>query len=185
MNAPTKTNDRPGSSNPVRSDLSDSLRAPRVPKHPKGLPNQAFSYGSEPEFHDIPCGAEGRTTIRIVRPKTEDPTLRLPVVVYFNWFWRNRNTTSDQDRFIGEFAASAQVAVVCVDQNHPEDCPKETAAEEAYAATHWVATNGVPLQLDTSRLGVAAENTGGPVLAAVRRLAEQRHGPRISFEVLF
>ena len=102
-----------------------------------------------------------------------------------NWFWRNRNTTSDQDRFIVEFATSAQVAVVCVDQNHPEDCPDGAAVEEAYAATQWVATNGVPLQLDTSKLGVAAENTGGPVLKAVRRLAEQRQGPRILFEVLF
>jgi acetyl esterase len=107
------------------------------------------------------------------------------VVVFFSWTWRRRNTVSDQERFIREFAAGAQVAVVCVDQDHPADHLLPLAVDDAYAATKWVAAHGESLNLDTSKLGVAAEDSGCEVIAGVRSLAETRRFPAILFQILF
>jgi acetyl esterase len=125
------------------------------------------------------------TKVRIVRPKVNNPEKRLPVVVFFSWTWRRRNTVSDQERFIREFAAGAQVAVVCVDQDHPADHLLPLAVDDAYAATKWVAAHGESLNLDTSKLGVAAEDSGCEVIAGVRSLAETRRFPAILFQILF
>lgn len=150
-------------------------------RRPRGLGSNA----SEPECCEISCDSGRVAKVRIVRPKVNNPEVRLPVVVFFSWTWRRRNTTSDQERFIREFAAGAQVAVVCVDQDHPAEHLLPLAVDEAYDATKWVASHGESLNLDTSKLGVAAEDSGCAVITGVRSLAETRRFPAILFQVLF
>jgi len=135
------------------------------------------------EDRSIPVGPASIVSIRIVRPK--DSTGMLPVVMYFHgggWVLGDKDT---HDRLIREIATGAGAAVVFVNYSRSPEAHYPIALEEAYAATKWVADNGVSLNLDRSRLAIAGDSAGGNMCAAVTMLAKQRSGPRIRFQVLF
>ncbi len=132
---------------------------------------------------EIPCGPQGRVSLRIVRPKAVNT--KLPVVMYFHgggWVLGGKDT---HDRLIREIACGAQAAVVFVNFTPSPEAQYPVPVEEAYAATKYIAENGPTFNLDSSRLAVAGDSAGANMAAAVTLLTKDRRGPKIAFQVLF
>ncbi len=131
----------------------------------------------------LPVGPTGSVPIRVIRPVGAAEVL--PVVMYFHgggWILGDRDT---HDRLVREIAVGAQAAVVFVDYSRAPEARYPVAIEQAYAATRYVAENAADLRIDPLRLAVAGDSVGGNMAAAVTLMANQRRGPKITFQVLF
>jgi acetyl esterase/lipase len=127
-------------------------------------------------------GPNGHVDIRIIRPR--DSTEALPVIMYFHgggWMAGNKDT---HDRFVRELANKANAAVVFVEYSLSPRVTYPVPIEEAYHAMEYIANNGKQLNLDTSRLAVAGDSSGGNMAAVMAILAKQRNGPKIAYQVL-
>jgi acetyl esterase/lipase len=60
-----------------------------------------------------------------------------------------------------------------------------TQLEESYAALKWTAQHAGEFGADGSRIAVAGNSVGGNMSAALTLMAKDRHGPKISYQVLF
>ena len=150
-----------------------ALQASRVAKRPAAI-----------EDRTIPGGPGGEISIRIVRPDRTPGVL--PAVMYFHGGGWVLNDQETYDRLIREVANGAEAAVVFVNYTRSPEARYPVAVEEAYAATRWVATNGgATLGLDTGRLVVAGDSSGGNLATVVALLAKERGGPDIACQVLF
>lgn len=135
------------------------------------------------EDRTIPTGPNGELTIRIVRPEGSPDVL--PVVMYFHgggWVLGDKNT---HNRLIREIANGTNAAVVFVNYTSSPEAKYPIPIEEAYAATKYIAENGMDLNLDSTRIAVAGDSVGGNMATVVTMLAKERGGPNILFQVLF
>jgi acetyl esterase len=136
---------------------------------------------------DDPPGSSWPQSTRMVRRKWRPSrpvgaAEVLPVVMYFHgggWILGDRDT---HDRLVREIAVGAQAAVIFVDYAGAPEAHYPVAIEQAYAATRYVTDNAADLRIDPLRLAVAGDSVGGNM---VTLMAKQRHGPKISFQVLF
>jgi acetyl esterase len=60
-----------------------------------------------------------------------------------------------------------------------------TQTEECYAALVWVSRHAAEFGADGNRIAVAGNSVGGDMTAALTLMAKDRHGPKISYQVLF
>ena len=60
-----------------------------------------------------------------------------------------------------------------------------TQLEECYAALKWTAEHAASFGADGSRIAVAGNSVGGDMSAALTLMVKDRHGPKISYQVLF
>ncbi len=149
----------------------DDLQAKPVEKHPVRIDDLT-----------LPCGPDGKVSIRIVRPSGWSGFL--PTVMYFHgggWILGNKET---HDRLIREIATGSNAAVVFVNFTPSPEAQYPKAIEEAYAATKYIAEHGKTMHLETSRLAVMGDSVGGNMAIAVTLLAKERKGPKIHFQVL-
>jgi acetyl esterase len=58
------------------------------------------------------------------------------------------------------------------------------AAEDAFAATCWVARHGSQLGIDTGQLAVAGDSAGGNLAAVVSLMSRDRGGPALALQAL-
>lgn len=131
----------------------------------------------------IPCGPDGKVSIRIVRSNNSNGYL--PAVMYFHgggWILGNKET---HDRLIREIAHGSNAAVVFVNFTPSPEAHYPKAIEEAYAATKYIAEHGKTMHLETSRLVVMGDSVGGNMAIAVTLLAKERKGPKIHYQILF
>lgn len=89
------------------------------------------------------------------------------------------------DSLVRELANKANSAVVFVEYSYSPAVKYPVANEEAYHAMEYIVENGRQLGLDPSRLAVAGDSSGGNMAAVVAIMAEQRKGPKITYQVLF
>jgi acetyl esterase len=135
------------------------------------------------EERTILVGPRGNTAIRIVRPKGSTATL--PAVVYFHgggWVLGDEGT---HDRLVREIAHGANAAVIFVEYSRSPEARYPVAIEEGYAVTKWVFETGKMINVDSLRIAVAGDSTGGNIATAVTLLAKERGGPHLRFQVLF
>jgi acetyl esterase len=128
------------------------------------------------------AGPTGRIGLRIVRPHGASGVL--PGVMYFHgggWMLGDAET---HDRLVREIALGAQATVVFVEYARSPQAKYPIATEQAYAATAWVAEHGASIGVDSSRLAVAGDGTGGTLATVTALLAKERGGPPIDFQVL-
>jgi acetyl esterase len=59
-----------------------------------------------------------------------------------------------------------------------------TAAEDAFAATRWVAAEGARLGIDGRRIAVGGDSAGGNLAAVVALMARERGGPALALQLL-
>lgn len=140
------------------------LARPRLPGPPM----------AHEEDRRIP-GPGGEIPIRIYRPRDETGA----VLVYFHgggWVLGNLDTHNNQCR---NLAQEAGCVVVAVDYREAPEHRFPAAAEDAYAATKWVAANARSLDVDATRLAVGGESAGGNLAAVVCQMARERRGPAI------
>ena len=91
----------------------------------------------------------------------------LPVVMYLHgggWVLRGADT---HDRLVRELANGVNATIVFVNYTLSPEAKYPVPAEQAYAATKWVAGNGQTINLDSSRLAVAGDSVGGNMAIAV------------------
>lgn len=127
-------------------------------------------------------GPDGDVPVRVYRPvEGGDP---LPVVVYFHgggWVICDLDTHDGTCRAL---ANGVDAVVVSVDYRLAPEHKFPAPAEDAYAATQWVAEHAADLGADASRLAVAGDSAGGNLAAAVALMARDRGGPAIAFQLL-
>lgn len=137
----------------------------------------------EMEDLSLPCGPQGKVSVRIVRPSNGNG--KLPTVMYFHgggWVLGSKET---HDRLIREIAHGAQANIVFVNFNRSPESKYPTSVEEGYAATKYVSEHGKSLNLDSSRIAVAGDSVGGYMAAVIAILAKERNGPKIDYQLMF
>ena len=130
--------------------------------------------------HHVPVTG-GEVVVRVFTPQGPAP---LPALVYFHgggW------VTGDIDTHEGicrTLANAAGCVVASVDYRCAPEATFPTAAEDAYAATRWVAAHARELGVDARRIAVCGDSAGGNLAAAVALVARDRGGPALSFQAL-
>lgn len=79
---------------------------------------------------------------------------------------------------------SGQVGVFVEYTSLPE-AKYPTQLNECYAALQWVAAHAGEFGADGTRIAVAGNSVGGNMTAALALMAKDKHGPKISYQVLF
>ncbi|MBJ6762269.1 alpha/beta hydrolase [Myxococcaceae bacterium JPH2] len=131
----------------------------------------------------IPGGPSGQVHVRIVRPPGASGPL--PVLVYCHgggWVLGDGDT---HDRLIRELAFGTRAAVVFIQFSPAPEARYPVQIEQAYAVLQWVANHGGVVGLDSGRIAVVGDGTGGNLAIALTMLARERGGPRIAQQVLF
>lgn len=126
-----------------------------------------------------PCGA---LPIRIYTPQGKGP---FPVLVYFHgggWVVGDLET---QDVICRGISFSATCIVVSVDYRLAPEHKFPAAADDAYAATRWVAANAVEFNGDPQRLAVGGDSAGAILAGGVALRIREEGGPALRGQVLF
>ncbi len=126
-------------------------------------------------------GPGGRIAMRLYTPAGEAP---FPVLVYFHgggWVIGNLDS---HDGLCRGLANAAGCVIASVDYRLAPEHKFPAAAEDAYAATAWVAKNLVSLGGAGRRLAVGGDSAGGNLAAVTALMARDRGGPAIAFQLL-
>jgi acetyl esterase len=186
--------------------LTPETRRVLAAYHRRGTPSTAEEarrlYGLDPDFAGPPEPvadvwddrvpvAGGSVPVRVYvpmpgRPSHGDPDGRrlLPVVVYFHGGGWVCGGIPFVDSPLRAIANRAGCVVASVDYRLAPEHRFPTAAEDAYAATCWVAERAPEIGLDASRITVAGDSAGGNLAAVVSLMARERGSPRIAYQVL-
>lgn len=134
------------------------------------------------EDRTIP-GPTGDLRVRIYWPASASNG-PLPVLLYFHgggWVIGDLDT---HDVLCRALAHGAGAVAVSVDYRLAPEYPFPAAAEDAYAATAWMAEHASELGADPARLAVAGDSAGGNLATVTCLLARDRRGPHIAFQAL-
>ena len=120
--------------------------------------------------------------LTIVRPAGVTETL--PVFMFFHgggWVLGDYPT---HERLVRDIVAASGMASVFVNYTPSPEAHYPTAINQAYAATRWVAENGVEINVDGKRLAVVGNSVGGNMAAVVALMAKDKGGPDIRLQIL-
>jgi acetyl esterase len=126
-------------------------------------------------------GPAGDLPMRVYTP---DGSGSFPVLVYFHgggWVICNLDT---HDSLCRALANAASCVVASVDYRLAPEHTFPAAAEDAYAATQWVADNGPQIHVDPTRIAVGGDSAGGNLAAVVSLMARDKKGPSLQYQVL-
>ncbi|HET6907936.1 MAG TPA: alpha/beta hydrolase fold domain-containing protein [Mycobacteriales bacterium] len=126
-------------------------------------------------------GPDGPLAYRLYRPSTPGPH---PVVVYFHGGgWVLGDLDSD-DPLCRDLCDRAGAVVVSVNYRHAPEHRWPAAADDAYAAVSWVATNAVSVGGVPGQVAVAGWSAGANIAAIACQRARDLGGPEISGQLL-
>ena len=126
-------------------------------------------------------GPAGEIPVRFYVPAGHAP---FPVLVFFHgggWVVGSLETT---DFYCRAVTNAAGCVVASVNYRHAPEHRFPAAAEDAYAATKWIAENAATLNVDAGRLSVGGSSAGGNLAAVTAVLARDKGGPTIRAQVL-
>jgi acetyl esterase len=126
-------------------------------------------------------GPGAEIPIRIYRDSSARPA---PGVVYFHGGGWVLGSINSHDKLCRELAREAGAVVVSVDYRLAPEHKYPAAAEDAYAATCWVAEHAAELGIDPGRRVVAGDSAGGNLAAAACLMIRDRGGPPPALQVL-
>ena len=127
-------------------------------------------------------GPAGDVPVRVYRP-SDDGAAR-PGVVYFHGGGFVICDLDTHDGACRRMANAVDAVVVSVDYRLAPEHRWPAAADDAYAATVWVAEHADELGVDPGRLAVAGDSAGGNLTAVVAQMARDRGGPPLAFQLL-
>ncbi|MDE3155584.1 MAG: alpha/beta hydrolase [Acidobacteriota bacterium] len=131
---------------------------------------------------DLEIPLTGRTIpARLYAPETAGP---LPVYVFFHGGGWVRGDLETADFVCRAMSNRAGCLVISVNYRHAPEHKFPAAIDDAYDATVWVAQNAARLGGDPSRLAVGGYSAGATLATVVARLARERRGPRLVFQLL-
>ena len=126
-------------------------------------------------------GPGGEIPIRVYYPAGDGP---FPALVFFHgggWVVGNLETA---DAWCRAVTNAAGCALASVNYRHAPEHKYPAAAEDAGAATRWVADNADRLNLDAARLGVAGSSAGGSLAIVAALQARAAGRPALCCQVL-
>jgi acetyl esterase len=126
-------------------------------------------------------GPAGDIPIRIYAPEARVPQ---PILVYFHGGGFVIGSLQSHDPICRVLAARVPAIVVAVDYRLAPEHPFPAAAEDAYAATCWIAEHASEIGGDLGRIAVGGDSAGGNLSAVVAFLARERGGPRLVHQLL-
>jgi len=131
---------------------------------------------------DLAISVEGRRIpVRVYRPKGDGP---FPLLVFIHgggWVAGNLNTHDNACRYL---CNRIPCCVLAVDYRLAPEQKFPAPLEDCYEATAWAAKNAAKLGVDSTRLAVIGDSSGGNMAAAVCLLSRDRKGPEIRCQVL-
>lgn len=119
--------------------------------------------------------------VRIYRPSLENT---LPVLMFFHGGGFVIGSLDSQDRQCRALANASGCAVIGVDYRLAPEHPYPAAAEDAYAATRYVAEHAAEFGIDAGRIAVGGESAGGNLATVIALMARERGGPALRFQLL-
>ena len=123
----------------------------------------------------------GDVLVRVFTPRAAAP---LPALVYFHGGGWVTGDVETHEGICRTLANAAGCVVASVDYRCAPEFQFPTAADDAYAATCWVATEAAALGVDAGRIAVCGDSAGGNLAAVVALMARDRGGPRLTFQAL-
>jgi len=136
------------------------------------------------EDRTIP-GPAGEIPVRIYRPATAMAAgTDAPGIVFFHGGGWAICDLDSHDGACRRLANEIGAVVVSVDYRLAPENKYPAAADDAYAATAWVAEHAADLGIDPGRLAVAGDSAGGNLAAVVPHMAAARGGPALAFQLL-
>jgi acetyl esterase len=126
-------------------------------------------------------GPGGGIPVRIYVPFGKGP---FPVLVYFHGGGWVIGDIESSDGLCRILTNAAGCIVVSADYRLAPEHPFPAAADDAYQATLWVATNASGFAGDPSRIAVCGDSAGGNLAAVVAQIARDRGKPAICFQLL-
>jgi acetyl esterase/lipase len=118
---------------------------------------------------------------RLYRPTTPGPH---PVIAYFHGGgWVLGDLDSD-DPLCRDLCDRTGALVVSVNYRHAPEHPFPAAADDAYAATEWIAANAVELGGIPGRLAVAGWSAGANIAAVACQRARDAGAPQVIGQLL-
>jgi acetyl esterase len=127
-------------------------------------------------------GPAGPIPIRVYRPAVDGSDG--PGVVYFHGGGFVICDLDSHDGACRRLANALGAVVVSVDYRLAPEHRYPAAADDAYAATRWVAEHAAALGTDPRRLAVAGDSAGGNLAAVTALRARDRGGPPLAFQLL-
>jgi acetyl esterase len=119
--------------------------------------------------------------VRVYTPAGTGP---FPALVYFHgggWVLGGIESHDDLCRVLTNRAGCVTVSV---DYRLAPESKFPAAAEDAFAATRWVAENAVAIGADPARIAVGGDSAGGNLSAVVAQMTRDRGGPQLAHQVL-
>jgi acetyl esterase len=126
-------------------------------------------------------GPKGDIPVRIYTPKGDAP---FPVLVFFHGGGWVIGSIQTHDGLCRQLANAVGCIVASVDYRLAPEHPYPAAAEDAYAATRWVAENAGRIGGDPARIAIGGDSAGGNLTAVVALMARDRGAPRLVFQLL-
>src|SRR5262245_62090440 len=130
--------------------------------------------------HRVPVDG-GEITVRCYTPAGRGP---FPAYVYFHGGGWVIGDSETHDGICRSLANASKCVVASVDYRLAPEHKYPVAAEDAFAATRWVAREGARLGVDGRRLAAGGDSAGGNLAAAVCLMSRDRGGPAIGLQVL-
>jgi acetyl esterase len=119
--------------------------------------------------------------VRVYRPVLAD---NLPLLMFFHGGGFVLCNLDSHDRECRRLANASGCAVVAVDYRLAPEHPFPAAAEDAYAATCYVAAHAKEFGIDASRIAVGGDSAGGNLATVVTLMARERSGPALRYQLL-
>ena len=129
-------------------------------------------------------GPAGQIPLRLYRPAGVSEATRLPVYVYFHGGGWVIGDLESHDVLCRQLTAESGACVIAVDYRLAPEHKFPAAADDAWAATRWIAAHAAELGVDAARLAVGGDSAGGNLAAVVALMAREAGGPAIALQVL-
>jgi len=123
-------------------------------------------------------------TVKVYIMKPQQVTGKPGVLLFIHGgVWIVGNFQNHQRLLRDLVVGSGQIGVFVEYTSLPE-ARFPTQLDQSYAVLKWVASHADEFGADGSRIAVAGNSVGGNMSAALALMAKDRHGPKISYQVL-
>ena len=157
--------------------------------------NNLMHFGLRPPPPDValasesamarPAGQGGDVRYRHYRPWHDDPSARLPVLLWFHGGGWTIGNIESYDVMCRELANFSGCAVISVAYRLAPENPFPAAVDDAFFAVNWVAEHADRLHIDPARIAVGGDSAGGNLAASACLMArDAQKGLKIAFQLL-
>ncbi|OUR78079.1 hypothetical protein A9Q83_08810 [Alphaproteobacteria bacterium 46_93_T64] len=127
-------------------------------------------------------GPGGTLPVRLYKPvDTDNP---LPVLVYFHGGGFIRGSINSHDGVCRRLAKTGGFAVMSVEYRLAPESVFPAAVDDAYAALRWAQEYGAEKGLDTTRVAVGGDSSGGNLATVAAQDAKRNNTPQPAIQML-